>query len=499
MEPNGAAALLLALLIPPRLPRQEPAAAPPASGASPPAFAIVAPAAWRGALEPFARARAEQWRVELVALEEVMERGAVAPAADAAANAPATADAPERLKRFLHAGWRERGLTHVLLVGDCDVLPVRFMVLDRATPAAADRAFYACDLYYADVARADGSFDDWNGADPAAGGDPRYFGEVRGETAKSSPINFDAISYVPELAVGRWPVSDLAALQAVIAKTLAWRPTGPAPRALALHADGWIDARPTVQALLDTLQTGGFTTARQFFGDADGVPTPASVSAAVNSGLDLLLHLGHGFPDGYDRCFGPAEVEATRTAHPAIWFSVGCNTASFCTEPPYQPYVDSAGLPHRGTNAGEQFATPPPPPACLQPGPLNATGIGERLLRHPTGGASAYLGCNTGAQPCAVTLMEGFVTALARPPSSGTAAASGATAPAAPAAPVAPGATAAAAPAPTLGEAWRSALAHYYAAQQLATLAPDAGWYPPSIFFQGMKFMLFGDPTLRVR
>lgn len=25
---------------------------------------------------------------------------------------------------------------------------------------------------------------------------------------------------------------------------------------------------------------------------------------------------------------------------------------------------------------------------------------------------------------------------------------------------------------------------------------PTAGWYPPSIFFQGMKFMLFGDPSL---
>jgi len=27
-------------------------------------------------------------------------------------------------------------------------------------------------------------------------------------------------------------------------------------------------------------------------------------------------------------------------------------------------------------------------------------------------------------------------------------------------------------------------------------LAPTSSWYPPSIFFQGMKFMLFGDPTL---
>lgn len=445
----------------------EPADAPSAA----PRFAIVAPSAWRDALAPLAAARAAEWTVECVALEELMEQEA--------ATTPA-ADAPERLKRWLHRNWRERGLTHVLLVGDCDVLPVRFMVLDRATAPAADRAFYACDLYYADVARADGSFDDWNGAAPAAGGDPRYFGEVRGETQKSSPINFDAISYVPELAVGRWPASDLATLQGIVAKTVAWRPSGATPRALAIHADGWIDARAPTQALLDTLASSGFATTRQFFGDEGGVPTAASVSAAVNggtrepgsgetAGLDLLLHLGHGFPEGFDRCFGPAEVEAARAAHPAVWFSVGCNTASFCTEPPYQPYVDVAGVPHRGTNAGEVFATPPPPPACLQPGPLNATGLGERLLRLPTGGAIAYLGCNTGAQPCAVTLLDGFVAALA-------------------------------APAPTtIGAAWRSALAHYYEAEHLATLAPDAGWYPPSIFFQGMKFMLFGDPTLRLR
>lgn len=450
----------------------------PAPGAPLPGFAVVAPAAWRDALAPFVAARAGEWRVELVALEEVME------AADAAG-----ADAPERLKRWLHRGWRERGLTHVLLAGDCDVLPVRFMVLDRATEAAAHRAFYACDLYYADVARADGGFDDWNGADPAAGGDPRYFGEVRGETEKAGPINFDRVSYVPELAVGRWPVSDVAALQAVVAKTLAWRPVE-APRALAVHADGWIDARETTQRMLDALAQAGFATARQFYGDDGGVPTPASVSGEVARGLDLLLHLGHGFAHGFDRCFGPAEIEATRAARPAVWFSVGCSTASFCTEPPYAPYVDEQGIPHRGTNAGERFTSPPPPPACLQPGPLNATGIGEQLLRLPTGGAIAYLGCNTGAQPCAVTLQRAFVEALAsdaQPPASAGRGATDAT----PHARRLLG--------PTIGEAWRTALARYWDDEHLATLRPDPGWYPPSVFFQGMKFMLFGDPTVRVR
>ena len=37
---------------------------------------------------------------------------------------------------------------------------------------------------------------------------------------------------------------------------------------------------------------------------------------------------------------------------------------------------------------------------------------------------------------------------------------------------------------------------NYVDRQRLLELKPDAGWYPPSIFFQGMKFMLFGDPSL---
>ena len=66
----------------------------------------------------------------------------------------------------------------------------------------------------------------------------------------------------------------------------------------------------------------------------------------------------------------------------------------------------------------------------------------------------------------AVTLVEGFVRALAE------------------------------AEEPRLGDCWASALRHYFDAQGLAELKPTRDWYPPSIFFQGMKFMLFGDPTL---
>jgi hypothetical protein len=34
-------------------------------------------------------------------------------------------------------------------------------------------------------------------------------------------------------------------------------------------------------------------------------------------------------------------------------------------------------------------------------------------------------------------------------------------------------------------------------AKHLATLKPNHDWYPPSIFFLGMKYMVYGDPALR--
>lgn len=150
-----------------------------------PALSILCPAAWIELARPLAEARSKQLALELTALEDVLASSS-------------EGDAPERIKRHLFEAWRTRRVRYALLVGDSDVFPVRFMALDRFTPAAANFAFYACDLYYADVARADGSFDDWNAH--REGPFARYFGEVRGEALKSDPINMDVISTCPS-----WP------------------------------------------------------------------------------------------------------------------------------------------------------------------------------------------------------------------------------------------------------------------------------------------------------
>jgi hypothetical protein len=154
--------------------------------------------------------------------------------------------------------------------------------------------------------------------------------------------------------------------------------------------------------------------------------------------------------------------------HLPLVFSAGCSTAAFATLPPYEGYMDVEGISHKGTNAGEVFTSPPPPPACLQPHDPEVTSLGEQMVLQSATGAVAYIGCNTGSQPCALSLMDGLVQGVADPANR------------------------------TLGECWNHAIRHYWAAERLAELRPDDGWYPPSVFFQGMKFMFYGDPSLPV-
>ena len=383
------------------------------------------------------------------------------------------ADDPERLKRWLYRAWRERHVRYVLLVGDADVVPVRYMVLDRVTPAADDYAFYPSDLYYADVARRDGSFDDWNARKD--GFHAGYFGEVRGEKNKSDPINFDRIDYRPELAVGRWPVDSEAEVAMVAEKTMAEDRAATSGKGHGLRLRGaclcaGLGRCPRADGPMGRRaprRLEGGEALRRPAEDASG--RRASCGMLLNEGASIVLHVGHGEGDGWAGSF---HVGALRRLHNAdrlpVVLSAGCSTAQFATLPPYEAYEDVHGKKHKGTNAGEVFHAPPPPPSPYARGPYNHTGLGEAMVRRGPSGAVAYIGCNTGGQPCGITLLEGFIGALRDLPE------------------------------PTLGDCWVRAIDHYYRAEHLETIKPNNDWYPPSIFFQGMKYMVFGDPALRL-
>lgn len=458
---RSAALVLLPCLVGSAARAQQPAPTAPAAGASG-RLLVVAPGSLAPELAAFVAHKRRSLAAELRSLEDILR------------DHPGTDD-PEKLKRCLYEEWRSRGLGYVLLVGDVDVMPVRFMVLDRVTPAAFDYAFYPSDLYYADLARADRSFDDWNARKEDF--HASYFGEVRGEKNKGDPINYDQVDYRPEIAVGRWPVSTAGELRVVVAKTIAsgqGPPTGAGgapPRAAFIAVGGWVDSRGLLDELAGKLPAA-WQVEKRYYADAarpsGSPPDPQQLRRLLDDGVDLLVHSGHGQPDSWEQCFSVGDLRRIRNAaRLPVVISAGCSTAHFSPLPPYEPYVDMRGVEHAGSDHGEVFTGPPPPPSPYQRGRFNPTGLGEEFLKLGPNGGVAYIGCNTGSQPCGLTLVEGFV-----------------------------GAVAGAAGQPRLGDCWTSAIRHFFEKQNLATLKPDAGWYPPSIFFQGMKFMVFGDPSL---
>lgn len=425
---------------------------------------IVAPEAFHEALQNYRQHKQERRPVEVVSLEKILRE-------------TAGCDDPERVKRYLFQQWKAGNAAYALLVGDADVFPVRYMVLDRATPAAFDYAFYPSDLYYADLADGEGAFDDWNAekGEFHAG----YFGEVRGEKNKADPINFDRVDYRPDIGVGRWPVSNVQELQILVAKSMVYERgvfTGDRAglKAAALFSvGGWVDSRGLMDQIARRMPADWIAEKRYYSdrrrNDKTGAPNEEQLVTLLNQGQRIVFHAGHGQDDAWEQCFSIRSFDKLKNGDRLpVMISAGCSTARLATLPPYEAYVDVNGKEHTGTNFGEICEAPPPPPAPYQKGRFNPTGLGEMLLRSGPTGAVAYIGCNTGSQPCGLTLLDGFSLSITEHPSN------------------------------LLGDGWVEAVRYYYGQEHLDTLVPNNDWYPPSIFFQGMKFMLYGDPTLPV-
>ena len=112
---------------------------------------------------------------------------------------------------------------------------------------------------------------------------------------------------------------------------------------------------------------GGWKAAKLYGGQTKSNPTDEHhVAQLLNEGASLVLHVGHGEDSGWA---GSLHVRALPRLHNAdrlpVVLSAGCSTATFATLPPYEPFEDIRGVKHAGTNAGEVFHAPPPPPSAL--------------------------------------------------------------------------------------------------------------------------------------
>jgi hypothetical protein len=378
-------------------------------------------------------------------------------------------DQAEKVKRCIAEYHALSQCRFVLLVGDSDRCPVRFTKTDRAGADAFNTAFYPTDLYYACLFRPDGSFDTW---DSNGNG---YFGELCGETG-TGPINVDGVSLVPSVAVGRVPASTTDEVTRYVSKcityeTSAFQQSWPWHALLVSTHDWQKDASKTHEKLAETclgLYSTTIVTTRGRGHGADSIASSA-IATAINNGVGLIGYMGHGatdalaIPTGYWATWDV--VNLTNSAAFPIMLADACSTAEFATLPPYEAYVDINGIAHDGTSHGEHFSTYPPQPAPLQAGHDPDADLATRVTVGTAAGCAAYFGGNTGMQqPEPVTyLIEALATAT------------------------------------TLGEAWQRMIVRYYATFNPGVVLTRPDWSAVAQVHQPWKYMLFGDPSLRIR
>ena len=414
-------------------------------------------------------------------------------------------DAPERIKWGIKLMHEIHGVKYVMLVGDSDMFPVRYTMTDRkandSTPGGQRfgyGAYYAGDLYYADLYKQDGSFDNWdyNGN--------HLYGELHGEWFTNDFINWDRINMIPDVAVGRLPAATRQEVENYVEKVIAYETNTRGETRIASSKEWFKSALFIIPYTssddLDTIFKGakeniasnyltsmrGFQIIRLYdprvSSTTNGTPSEDLIKWWLTQGVGFVNFGGHGSRDQWESVFYTWTVDSSafyNTKLPIVT-SVGCGTAQFAVQPPYESYVDINGQTHSGINYGELWPTSLtlPQPASIQ-ADIHDSFPEHMLCYHADKGAIAYYGCVTGAQAWSKYLDEFFYEGYNETVK--------------------------------LGDMWINAVTKYCDANKTiyryslgsigrgeTSVRSGGDWFLVAGYHQPIKFMLFGDPSLRV-
>ena len=378
-------------------------------------------------------------------------------------------DAPERIKRCLALYQQKSGVRYAMLAGDGDRFPIRWTMADIVGPTVGNTAFYPADLYYADLYNEDGTFDEWDANDNG------YFGEIGGEI-RSGLLNIDRADLDPDIAVGRAPVSTAEEAAIYVEKVIAYEKfaygSDWAHKVLAISSGGYMADDCARQEEMLALLPADWEITRLYTAGNPCRTTPElsadTIVDALNKGTGLVSFLGHGNMDLWADAVTVKEFARVENAKQLpVVFSGGCGTATFTAYPPGGPYEDVDGAHHAGGGAGEVFPSIPPAPAPLQTAD-NLDGIMEFTLVQAANGVVIYVGAVTGAQfPAMFDVNKFFFEGIIQA-------------------------------GPRAGDAWNYAIRRYYQVHTFEDIYDHADWYVLADFHQMWKFMLFGDPSLRI-
>jgi hypothetical protein len=229
-------------------------------------------------------------------------------------------DQPEQIKYFIKDAIEKWNISYVLLVGgmksllfgtrrdDCNqgskdwYLPVRYTNLVEFQ-GLSDPG-YISDLYYADIYKADGSFEDWD-----SDGDGIFAEWTRYVGGK------DILDLYPDVYVGRLPCRNRAEVRVMVNKIIHYEKktstSDPWFKTMVVVGGDSFDDSPygtdyyegeiANQKALDYMS--GFEPIKLWASHKDTgepVPSPSDIIKAVTSGCGFLYFEGHGNPTSWD-------------------------------------------------------------------------------------------------------------------------------------------------------------------------------------------------------
>jgi hypothetical protein len=350
-----------------------------------------------------------------------------------------------------------------------------------------ERNWMVSDLYYADLYKSNGTFDDWDSNDNG------LYGEIEFKIDTYNPnavINNDNINYFPDIAVGRIPASTEDEVESYVNKVLTYE-------MLTTRTASWFKTAVLYEGETggsnrnDNIETyltqKGFSVSNRYWtNDLKNMTNDQRKNLIVNDinqGAGFINYLGHGNRGSWGCVnFSHTEVkeDLTNTTQLPIVVAGACHTSMFALHPPWNNYIDINDVAHKGTvDACECFPGPPEYSSYASPKTIQVDYdvgcIGEDFLFNagdPNGsaGAIAYLGERSAGRPWGSELTEYFLKAY----SEGS----------------------------TIGDMWKKMIEDYYWARQIDKCITwnytPAKWDTAHLFDEPQKFVLFGDPSVCV-
>ena len=228
-------------------------------------------------------------------------------------------DNPEQVKYFIKNALEEWGVTYVMLVGDADVFPTRYVVSD-----AIDGSLPS-DLYYADVYHANGSFAVWD----------EDSDDTFGERVD------DDIDTYPDVAIGRLPADTIGDVQRMVDAIIEHEePHSPPADAVFVGTELFWDTDISEGDYLKEqlrLEIPQLDVTRLYERDVyprEAISSTENVVQAVNDGTTFLNFASHGYPGGMAWEAGGWSISDVEGLHPArspVVFAMACSTNQFDT------------------------------------------------------------------------------------------------------------------------------------------------------------------------